>query len=381
MNAQNRSRRGQPVRRPFGFTLIELLVVVAIIVVLVGILVPAVNGVRRTARTAGTQSLVNDLTTSALRFGNDNADRMPGYFSEEQMGSAENGNTRGFTAAENAMLDLAGSNAVFGTGSSRPANATATAVQVGPMTDSNQRVWVEPTLLGADPSAYFTPSASNYQQMTMGSQQFGQGPPLPDLVDLFGNPLAIWSQDVSSRGSINPGSNNPNPFRQFAGVNSDQDLAWFYLAANAGLLKAPTMGSEGLGQSGPREPTNLTSALAASDLSDEDRLTTLASLLAGPSAYLLPSGQTLQSVDYTNIYPARPRGRFIVHSAGANGLFVGTNEAGWGANATISGSGARIYFGSAYKSQTGDRFQGEAGGFENIDLLEGFDDIISGVGG
>lgn len=392
MNTENRPHLSvyRPSRRSGrGFTLIELLVVIAIIAVLIAILLPAIGGIRRSARQAASQALVNDFSTAALRFSNDNADRMPGFFSEEQMGAQENGTRWGFTATENAMLDLIGGDAVYGT--TAPGGSTP-AIRVGPFNQNaatgRLRVWVNPTLFGTGRGGYFAPSGENLVAMNMGSQQFGEGsdqsqgfsgaaPTVPDLVDAFGNPIMVWSQDLASRGSINPATDDPNPFQQFVAEHStgNNNLAWFYLASNAGILKATSMGTSGLNQSGSLA-SGLTSAIGEG-LPLENRRITLASLLASPSYTLTRQGQTLQSAPYNQIYPARPRGRFIVQSAGANGVFFGTNERGWGSNAVDD----RIFFGSGFKGQNNQRFESEDGGVTNIDLIEGFDDVINAVGG
>lgn len=383
MIPHSRSPGGHAPRRAPGFTLIELLVVVAIIVVLIAILVPAIGGVRRAARVAATQALMNDFSTAAVRFGNDNNDRMPGYFSEQDMGSEDN-QDRGFTPAENAMLDLAGQNAVFGVGPSRPAGAPQSAVQIGPIDDTDRLVWVDPNLIGTGTGGYFSPSGENFVEMTMGqnAQQYTtvqNQPSIPDLVDAFGNPLAVWVQDTGARGSINPDSGT-SPFDQFAAIDSD-DQAWFYLASNAGLLRATSMGQSGLNQAGDRTAGETSAIGDGNGIEDIDRITTLAAILGSPSSPLVAQGDSLQNASFDNIYPSRPRGRFMVHSAGPNGLFVGTRERGWGANARTSGSEFRLYYGSSFKNADGDRYQADDGGFTSIDLVEEFDDLLVGVGG
>lgn len=369
MNAKSRASR--------GFTLIELLVVVAIIAVLIAILLPAMGGARRAARRSATNSLANDMGTSASRFGNDNNDRMPGYFSEKDMANRDN-LTVCFSAAENAMLELGGPDAVY-EGTSAP--NTGNFIKAGPFSDANRNVWVNPDLIGTN-GAYFTPGSSNFKPMTRGTQQAGTGPDIPDVVDAFGNPLLVWSQDVGARGSINPDASGTTAYDQFASSESDNNLAWFYLASNAAFLKATTLGEGGKNQqadpAGGSVPSSAIGLWGGAPYAEQTQ--TLASLLASPSYTVFKRGKSLDTATFEEIYPARPRGRFIVQSAGADGFYFGTQDQGWRQNAYTSGSNFRMVFGNAYKTQGGARYDGKDGGFTNIDLLEGFDDVVSSAG-
>lgn len=60
-------RRDAPYARG-GFTLIELMVVIVILVILIGLLLPAVNSVRRTARDAEVRKEISDLEQAIAQF-------------------------------------------------------------------------------------------------------------------------------------------------------------------------------------------------------------------------------------------------------------------------------------------------------------------------
>lgn len=78
------SRQVEGFRRHSGFTLIELLVVIGIIVILIGILIPAISHVRNAARAASTQSLLVELQSAIERYHMD-YNAYPGPLSNDVM--------------------------------------------------------------------------------------------------------------------------------------------------------------------------------------------------------------------------------------------------------------------------------------------------------
>jgi prepilin-type N-terminal cleavage/methylation domain-containing protein len=64
--------------KPSGFTLVELLVVIAIIGILMGLLIPAVNAARETARRNQCSTQIKNLSLAAIQYANAKGE-MPGY--------------------------------------------------------------------------------------------------------------------------------------------------------------------------------------------------------------------------------------------------------------------------------------------------------------
>ncbi len=401
--------RGVGEGRRDGFSLVEMLLVIAIIALLISLLLPALSGARQTAMKISTQSMMADISSAAQRFGNDNAGRNPGYFSEALMGHSDN-LAIGMSAMENAMLDLGGSAAVLARADDPDApsvNPAEGIIEIGPSDEAENRVIVNINLIGST-GAYYTPDAKSFipaghgddgqagspmgEQLSdpIGSLSVGQVL-MPDVRDAWGNPMLAWSQDQSARGSILvvDGADPNDVYSQFARISSDgagnpadpTGPAWFYLASNAAFLDATEFGGGGINMAG--DPADGTTSVIGGGVADEmDRIRSLATMLASPSSFLVDPGvDGLDNAAYTEVFPTIPRGRFMVHSAGADGVFLSNTGEGWISSGDFDGGAFSLNFGNNYISQgpTQERLTDDNGAFTNIDVFQSFDDLLIGT--
>jgi prepilin-type N-terminal cleavage/methylation domain-containing protein len=365
-----------------AFSLVELLVVIAVIALVAAVAIPSLSGARNATRAASTQSLMSQIVQAAAQFERDER-RMPGYFSPQQMGAADNA-TRGLSAMQNVMLDLAGG--VQGAGGGLvavPANSDTILTNVGPTNNPQEQVRVDIALIGSEAGnsrGYFVPDRKFFvAQDGLGQQSTSEASHrrLPSVVDAFGNPLLVWVADDTVIGQ-------PTQEWDFAQLNSGL-RASFYWVSNAAFLGtgATSTGRRGYDQTG----NNLRAgSLLAAPINRADAVRrSLIGILGHPSFPI----RTDPAV--TPRLPAAPRGTFVVHSAGADGIYYSRRDRGARqfAQPGISDSGTTLnnnHFIDYRVNFAPDPAQPQVGHIDrqgramNIDVTAAFDDLLA-VGG
>lgn len=342
MNAANQTRQIPGSRR--GFSIAELLVVFVIIGIVISILIPAVAGVRQTARRAATNALMKDLATASNLFSNDRKGQAPGYFSARDMGSVENGaanSGRGLSGMQNVLLDLAG-----GIVQNEQANEAGdpcaevggpSVVRVNPTSDNAKTVLVNISTIGSpikdvsrgvDVRAYFNPSGANYARQCSTMQRLGNvvgHQALPELVDAWGNPILAWTADTRATDI-------------FAAMDSSGQPAKFYWNSNAGILRAQQMGR------GSKDHSSVNSSLYSligGGMASSNPARVAASDGSGLMAALLGNPAFPKTNTGTGpLVPSAARGAVIFHSAGQDGWFLGSEDKGGRAANAPSGPGS-----------------------------------------
>lgn len=374
-----------------GFTIVELIVVILIIVVISAILLPALGGARDVAKKTATTQLINNLIAAAGRFEQDQR-RLPGYFSPTEMGHPEQfagaGSGRGMSAMENIMIDLAGGipqppTGTTGGGSGggmggapEPTSLATAARNVGPTRDRANQIHIDTALIGVKNGSfapYFVPDNKYYVAQTSSARVVQQnaaaphsdrpdkiGNQLPDVVDAFGTPLLAWVQDESATQPI-------GVVEDFAREKADgTNRARFYWNSNSCFLSATGAGKKQIDM----QKQSLLGGGPGATTPVADRMKTLAALLGNPG---YPNDRSESAED---MLPTAARGRFVVHAAGADGVYLGRNEAGAKLGFGSSPENRYLAYGLNFKNKSDALHLDDKDQPTVIDVLDDFDDIV-----
>ncbi|MFM9995437.1 MAG: prepilin-type N-terminal cleavage/methylation domain-containing protein [Phycisphaerales bacterium] len=367
-------------RRARAFTMIELMITMIIITIVISILVPALGGVRDTARAGSTRALMNDVVNASAKFELDKR-RLPGVFSPQDLGGAQNGNTsngRGLSAMENLIADLAG-----GVVAAAPAPAPVNTVVMNPTTDPTRDVYVDTKQIGTGKNIYFVPPpkfyAAQHNEGGAVMQQFGAAghtapegtDQIPDLVDAWRQPILAWVKDETA---ITP-VDGVNTFlvRENSGTTAAPTPAKYYWASNAAFLRATSLGRKGKDQTFVN--ADIAHSLIGGGVPVLDAARRLDAILGNPNyaAFYPPNAAPT--------HPGEGRAPLILHSAGSDGFYFGSKDKGAGRVSPMPlASGATPYschFMLPGGSWATDRWKDKNGQITIDDVTSDFDDMLA----
>ena len=278
-----------------AFTLVELLVAVAIILVLVGILLPALGKVSTKARVTATQSTMNEFAKACDTF-QQQFGYYPGIVPEQILAATTNSPISG---TENALLHLMGGavrdddptyanapGAEFTFGTSGSTGTGQVKVKINSID-----IGSGPRVEGKKYDSFFAPKDNQLKPV---AGQIGESIVLPDLLDAWGQPIAFVR--AARQGGLVTGTIIEKP--------------QFYLEPMIPYCTSVALGDMGVDQ--------VQSSVFGSGLGNYQR-NYLAQLIRHPSF-----GAFASLVDAR---AGTPRGKYVLISPGSDGIFFSkTND-------------------------------------------------------
>ena len=361
-----------------AFSVIELLTVLLIVAIVLAIVVPSLAAIRRSSRSVETRTLMTLLSNACVQFETDNR-RLPGYFSAADLGHSEN-EIRGFTTMQNVMLDLAGG--LVQSASATPIPGVVTGI--GPRNGAANQIAVNVDLIGAGSGgrSYFNVASKFFarQDGSAVGQRFGApaNATIPELVDSHGTPILMWMQDPAFTAPIEGPSD-------FARVNADGGSARYYWAQNSAFLNSDGTPLR-VGRLGRSQATeSLLGRHARMDAVPPETRPTDAFLISLRGFLGRPGSALDPTRSVTLIEPAEARGRFVIHSAGSNGIFlaraaaadpIGGDIVGAKLTSRVGSLDNVLSYGLNYRLPNNDLQVDDANQPSTRDVLDNFDDIV-----
>ena len=300
-----------------GFSITELLVVIGIIVLLIGILLPALGRVRQKARVTETSSVMEEFAKACDAF-NQQFGYYPGIVPEEYLA-----NDPKITPMENAVLHLAGGAVrqdelpvlIDGVAYNNLANiefepgnpdSTGQVISFAGPGGSIFRIAVYAPAVGDGPfiqgrryAPFFSPKGEQFRpslyNLGENDGSLGQIEFLPTVMDAWGQPV-MYARRLRSNGPL---------------VGSDALNSQFSYDSQARLLNATSLGDFGQDQGATGGGNTVGSILNRASQPQD----TFAQILRTPA---IGPAQQPQS--------GSPRGEYILISAGPDGIFFSNTD-------------------------------------------------------
>ncbi len=295
-----------------AFTITELLVVIGIIILLIGILLPALARVNQRARGAKTTSIMEEFSKACETFRQEFG-FYPGLVPEEILASDPR-----ISSTENALLHLMGGgirpdDPLFNNPPAAPDGTAWETISIGSGANAYQikvnRYFIGrgPRVGGKEYPPFFSPRGDEIAAAS------GQVDPegaldslnLPDLIDAWGQPI-LYVRSIRNVGEL-VGSVNP-------GQSANPPRTQFYIN---GIY--PYLNSEQLGELGKSQLDSIIR------INTSQRNATLAQIIRHPAMGTATAPQT-----------GSPKGQFVLISPGPDGIFFSRYDGPGTPNAPVT---------------------------------------------